>query len=260
MINKYYLLTLLCAANMAFADAAPADPCAGFLSVLNRPTTADSVCVVKPWHVVGEGGYQRQDLYPGSATGASYPTLQLRLGLPAGNEFTVLPPNYIDQSDAAGFGATVLGLKHQFSPFGKFTYGVEGIFTLPSGSDDFGSDGLGFAANALGSYAIADNVSLSYMVGVSTLTEPTNAGGGRYTTFNPDVVLAWQPIGTLQLYAEAYAQTKTSPSTSDGYNMDAGIQYLLTDYIEVDIEYGHRLGGQLGGFSHYVGAGAGIAF
>jgi putative salt-induced outer membrane protein YdiY len=98
------------------------------------------------------------------------------------------------------------------------------------------------------------------MVGVTTATTSESDGGGRYNSFNPDLILTWQCLSNLQLYAEVYGQTKTGPGQSNGFNGDTGIQYLLTDHIELDVEYGQRFNGQLDGFARYVGAGAGFMF
>ena len=93
------------------------------------------------------------------------------------------------------------------------------------------------------------------MLGFATQTTSVDAGGERFNSFNPDFLVSWQTSSNFQLYAEFYGQTKTSPENSDGYNADGGFQYLLTENIEIDIEYGVRLAGELGGFSHYFGAG-----
>jgi opacity protein-like surface antigen len=237
------------------------DPCGSLLAVLNRPTVSDSVCVVKPGKIIIEAGTQYQDTYPHHGHSINLPEIQLRLGLPYSTEFTVLPPNYISpQGFDGGYGATVAGIKHQFVTHGKWTSAIEGLITFPTGADNLGSDGTGFALNKLVNYDVTDALAVELMVGVSTATLSTQAGGDRYTSFNPDLVISWLFTQSLQGYAEFYGQTKTAPHQGSGFNADAGIQYLPTDYIELDIEYGQRLSGELGYFSRYIGAGAGIRF
>ena len=98
------------------------------------------------------------------------------------------------------------------------------------------------------------------MLGVSSQTEPTDAGGGRYQSFNPDFVVTWQTGPALQFYAEAYGQTHAGYRLGWGSDFDGGVQYLLGRRLEVDLEEGVRLQGMLGGFSRYTGVGLGLLF
>jgi hypothetical protein len=244
------------------------DPCAGpsaLLAVIDRPTASDSACVVKPGHLLIEGGYQYQKLHDEGGYSHVLPQAEFRLGLPFNNEFSLLTPEYINQhpsdSDSlSGGSATVFGLKHQIGYTSKLVYTVEGIITTPSGSPDFGSDGWGVAFNGIVNYNVTSSFGVAVLLGLSSQTDPKANGGGRYNTFNPDIVLTWQPTPKSQIYGEVYGQTRTSATENSGYNMDAGIQYLVTPNIEIDAEYGLRLSGNLGGFSHYFGAGGAVMF
>lgn len=263
-MHKTYRYLIFFMPAIVLAAPTPADPCASLFAMINRPTQSDSVCTVKPDKVMLEMGAQYQDLYPGEGHGNVLPQPQLRFGWAPATEFTVLPPNYIKQygnaTAAEGFTNITLGLKHQFNDNGKILFAAESLFALPTGDDNFGSDGLGVAINAMFNYAITDTFSLSGMFGVTTETTSTNSGGGRYNSFNPDLVLSWQFNDHWQYYIEAYAQTSTGPDQSAGYNTDTGFQYLATENIELDIEYGQRLGGQLNGFARYWGAGFAVRF
>ncbi|MFI4956605.1 MAG: transporter [Gammaproteobacteria bacterium] len=264
MLRKYGLFLLLLPI-LSWAEPTLDDPCASLLAVLNRPTVADSVCVVKPWKFIAEMGVQYENTYPKEGHLMNLPEAQLRFGLPGSNELTLLPPTFLDVfgSDGAaqsGYTATVLGWKHQFPNVAKFSYSAESIFTLPSGSDAVGSDGLGFAANGIINYSFTDIFSVAMMLGYTTETTSTNSGGDRYSSVNPDVVFTAQTSQDLQFYAEFYGQSKTAPDGSFGFNADAGVQYLVGKNIEVDLEYGQRLSGQLGGFAQYIGTGAGLRF
>lgn len=260
--KKFIFLLLL--PNMGFADAISEDPCASFLAVIDRPTTASSVCAVKSGQVVASMGFQYKEHYPENGNSHNFPQPVVRFGLPASNELLILPSDYITQHVAgetqSGYAATAVGLKHQFAPLAKLIYAGKGILALPSGDSNFGSDGLGFALNGIASYDLTTAISLTLMLGFSSQTTAANEGGERYDSFNPDLVISWQPKDVLQLYIEFYGQTKTGPEEAEGYNTDAGIQYLLTEDIEVDVEYGQRLSGELNGFSHYVGFGGGVRF
>ncbi|MGA2655740.1 MAG: transporter, partial [Gammaproteobacteria bacterium] len=232
--------------NICWADATY-DPCAGLLAVLNRPTIADSVCAVKPGDVVIEMGAQYQELYPESGHAYNLPEALVRLGLQHGNEVSVLLPNYNadypeNQSARFGYTATTVAYKHQFVPIGGFVYGAESLFTLPSGDENFGSEGLGVAINGLISYDTSKTTSIAFMFGYTSETTAKNdQGGQRYNSFNPDLVFIWQPQPSFQFYLEVYGQTKAGPDKSEGYNADGGIQYLITQNIEIDLEYGQRI-------------------
>jgi hypothetical protein len=239
---------------LSFAEE---DPCASLLAVLNRPTVADSVCSVKSGKIIVEGGFQYQATYPDSGYQSNFPAMDLRIGLPDLNEVSVLLPYYIWKT---GYTATVLQFKHQFSPNGPWVYAAEGFLTLPTGSKENGSEGFGYTLNGIVEYNFTETLSLSFQYGLSSLTASSNAGGGRYFSVNPDLVFAWQPLDPLQFYVEVYGQSKTGPEESGGFNADAGIQYLISEALEIDLEYGQRLSGELGGFARYVGAGLGVRF
>jgi len=134
------------------------------------------------------------------------------------------------------------------------------LFTLPTGSAAFGSQGLGVTLNGMVSYALSEHVGLTLQLGITSQTDPELAGGGRFTAFVSNFVAAWQPTERLQFFGEIYGQSSTGPGKGAGYNADGGIQFLITPSWEVDLEGGVRLVGDLGGFSHYFGVGTGFRF
>lgn len=241
------------------------DPCGGpssLLAILDRPTVGDSACVVPEKQAVLELGGQWSKFRDGSR-GFNLPEAEIRFGIPGNNELVLLPPNYAWQSGGgmvtSGESATVLGLKHELGFTGKWLGAVESLVTVPSGSAAFGSGG-GAAFNGIVNYSPTDSTSLAMMFGVATQTLPSLAGGGRYTSLNPDFVGTWAPTEGLQLYGEVYGQSSTGPGQGTGWNADGGVQYLLTPSVEVDVEAGLRLAGNLGGFTRYVGVGLGLKY
>ncbi len=149
------------------------NPCAGLLSIVDRPTVGDSACAVPYKNVVMEFGYQYQQLSQGSHQ-QNFPEAEFRLGLPANNEFVVLLPNYIHQygPSQTGYSATVVGLKHEIGYTEHWLGAMEGLFTLPSGSYDYGSDGMGTAVNGIISYTFNPQFNLNFMLGGSSQTLP----------------------------------------------------------------------------------------
>ncbi len=243
------------------------DPCAGpsaLLSLIDRPTVSDSACVVPQGIVIIEMGLQHSFLRGTGGKADNYPQAAVRAGLPGKNEFVLLPPNYTSQrlTDEGdnGWSATTLGIKHSLGYNRTWLGAVEALFTLPSGGSEFGSRGIGVAVNGIAQYSLTEQIGLSLQLGVSSQTDPSASGGGRFTSFVSILVATWQPAERLQFYGEIFGQTSTGAGRGAGYNADAGIQYLLSQSWEIDIEGGLRLTGDLGGFTHYFGVGTGFRF
>jgi len=256
--NLGIILGALVITNIAVADPIQ-DPCGGnaaLLAIVDRPTVGDSACVVPYKSVVMEFGYQHQNLTHGGNQD-NFPEAELRFGLPSDNEFVLILPNYIHQS-VSGFGAGTVGIKHELGYNAHWLGSVEALFTLPMGSKAFGSDGLGEAANAIIYYALNPKFNITFMIGASSQTTSRDEGGQRFNSVNPDLVFSWNPQPKLNFYAEVYGQSKAGPELGSGFNMDAGVLYLLTKNLDVDLELGHRISGQLGGFDHYIGVGFAI--
>lgn len=268
-------LAALAWSHTALTHAAPAQsPCSGpsgLLGLLDRPTVGDSSCVVPVGMTVLEAGAAFGDLYGGSGGVIdTAPYLELRWGLPGNSELVWLPPNFqYQRSDAArglpprttrGFGPTTLGIKHEIGYNTHWQWTAEALATLPSGDSRFGSHGIGGAVNGVISYSSNGPFGASLMLGVTSQTEPTAAGGQRYQSINPDLVATWQSTQKLQFYAEIYGQSHEGYRQGWGSDADGGVQYLLNPDFEVDLEAGVRIQGNLGGFSRYVGAGLGLMF
>lgn len=274
--DAWLALTLLAAAPMVPAAARatePVAPCSGpaaLLGLLDRPTVGDSSCVAPQGMTVIEAGATAGSLY-GTAGGRvdTLPDAELRFGLPDRSELVWLPPNFQYQTlDAGagmpggrmrGFGPTTLGVKHELGYDAHWQWTAEALATLPSGDSTFGSHGVGGALNAIISYGDGP-WGVSLMAGVTSQTEPTAAGGGRFQSFNPDLVVTWASGPRVQLYAEVYAQSHSGARQGWGTDADGGVQYLLTPAFEVDVEEGVRLQGSLGGFANYTGIGLGLMF
>ncbi len=252
--------------------SAAANPCsasnpAALFSLLDRPTFSDSSCAAPLGHAILELGFMHANVRgAGGGTADNYPEAELRFGLPGANEFKVLASDYnsqrsgVPEEASSGLSAASIGFKHELGYTSKWIGSVEAIITLPSGNDAFGSRGLGATFNAIADYALTDQIGLSFQLGISSQTDPVSEGGGRFTSFNQFLTATWDPIERLQFYGEFYGQTKAASDEGAGYNFDGGVQYLIYHWWEVDAEEGVRLTGNLGGFTHYYGAGMGFLF
>ncbi len=260
--------------HASVAYAAPAsNPCAGpsaLLAILDRPTVGDSACVIPNRKTVVEAGIEGGKLSAPGGRFSTLPNAELRFGLPGQTEFVWLPPNFQHQHSNAGpgapaatdsgFGSTIVGLKHELGYNNHWQWTVEGLATLPSGSAFYGSHGLGGAFNGIVSYNSGGPLGVSLMLGVSSQTAPTAAGGARYDSVNPDMVVTWLSNPRLQFYGEVYGQSHAGYGHGAGSDADGGVQYLLNRDWEVDLEEGVQLRGNLGGFTHYTGIGLGTIF
>ncbi|MCE3044796.1 transporter [Legionella sp. 16cNR16C] len=253
------ILVFLIASNSAFADE-PVSSCSGptaFLNLIDRPNYADSSCTV-PWKsVIIESGYQYQRLTDSDGTLQTYPNMETRFGLPGNNELYVLWPTYNQQSFSPRYGnsETMAGLKHMLINNNKWVIAVEAELFFPDGSAAYGSKSAGGGANAILTYTINPKWSVTTMLGVSSLTQSRFNGGERYNNFIPDFVLSYSLSDRLSAYGEVYGETKTGPGEHSGFNADAGILFLITPSIIIDINAGQRISGYPGSFENYFGAG-----
>lgn len=266
MLYRFFLgfLFVYLISFSVFADTIE-NPCGGpsaFLNIIDRPTVGDSPCVVPSKKSVLETGYEYQSLHSSSGHQQNFPESELRLGIPASNELVLLLPNYIHQSinPSAGFGATTLGIKHEIGYNKNWIGTIESLFTLPTGSDGFGSNALGVAINGIVGYAIKSNLNINFMFGGSTQTQSAFNDGERYTSFNPDIVFTYIVNPKVNCYAEVYGQTQAGPEQGGGYNFDGGFVFLPLQFLSMDLEFAQRINGSLGGFNHYFGAGMSFLF
>ena len=265
------VIAALEAVSVPTAQAAEPPPsCSGFLSVIDRPTVEDSGCVVPPGKYDIEVGATAGGLYPApGGTVYTMPELTWRWGLPGNSELVWLLPNFQDEpvnggpgaaaATARGFGPTTIGIKHVLGYATHWQWTAEALTTLPSGNSTFGSRGTGGALNAILGYGNGP-LGVSLMVGASSQTEPEAAGGRRFQSFNPDLVVTWASSSRLQIFGEIYSQSHSGYLQGWGTNADAGLQFLATPDLVLDLEEGVRIQGSLGGFSHYTGVGLGLMF
>jgi len=246
--------------SLAWADEVR-DPCTSILALVNRPSAADSACVVPFEKGMLETGARYFNL-KGGAHGYNLPEAELRLGLPVHTELTINFPNYNHQTQVphSGLSPTVVGLKHELGYNARWLGAIEGLVTLSSGSTAFGSNATGGTINGIVNYSLNSQLSMLFMLGLSTQTLPSDQGGQRYNSVNPDAVLTWQFNDKWQAYGEIYGQSKTGPRNGVGFNTDAGLQWAFKTNWVTGLEVGQRISGKLGQFNHYVGAGLSVLF
>jgi hypothetical protein len=123
----------------------PNDPCTSLSAIVTRPTVYNSVCTVRPGHVLLETGYQNLSSNSIGNT-VSYPQALLRIGTNFHHmEIDITPPSYqrISGGGATISGATdtALGLKYFIGATPRFAYGVQGQASIPTGSSGITAHG-----------------------------------------------------------------------------------------------------------------------
>lgn len=273
-------VTVICqflACGCVFADgsnsAGISDPCSGrgsLLSILDRPTVSDSSCSVKPGKVVLETGAEDilSDAEGGSASQWIYPYAELRIGLKGNNEIKFFPPNYNILSypgnslpSSNGFSDAGIGFKHEFGYTENLTYSADVLATFPSGSGGFQNYGTDFTLNGQLTYALTDGLSVEFAPGFSSSTSLSGDGSPhRFLSFNPDIVAVYQFNPFFQAYGEIFRNYQQGVAFSGNYWFDGGFQYLASQNLELDIEYGVYIDPPPGNSSRYIGFGTGIMF
>ena len=251
------------------APAASPDPCGGpdrLLATADRPTIGFSTCAVAPGTAVFELGYQNQvNGTPASGSVQSQvPQNFLRFGVAPRFELDVIGPNYVrtrSYGDAgSGIGSGVadsgLGFKIELPPGGRWGVAFDGLYTGPNGSKTL------TAGNATATLTLDAAYAITPTTGAGTTIALSAAGGyaadgahARYGVTEPSFVLTQQLPDRYQLYAEYVFVSKLSPDLGGRAFADAGVQKLLGDRTEVDVEYGHAFTAVPALRFNYIGAG-----
>lgn len=265
VMNIKYLYLLLFTININVYADPDNNPCSGssaLLNIVNRPTVADSACIVPFGKGVFEAGYQATQSKLPTGFIKNFPGASFRVGVSGNSEVVIVLPTYINPSRVPyhGFTTTTVGIKHEIASNTTWVISAEALFTPPSGSESFGNNGLGTAVNGIIAYNFTPSFSFSFMFGATSATQSILAGGQRFSSFNPDLVLTYSVTPKLNLFGEIYGQSKTSPTNDRGLNADGGFLYLIQPNMVLDIEYGQYISGNLGDFKNYVGAGFSAIF
>jgi hypothetical protein len=276
VIVAIQILMIPISVGISFAkttDLATVDSCAGpsaLLNVLDRPTISDSVCAVKKNKILTELGYDYQ-----VETGNNFNTLQtlpqpeIRYDTGHNIELKLFPPNYMLQTTRTagntsridGASDAGLGVKYEFGYGEKWGIATDTAVTFASGSKDFSADGTGVIVNGIFAYNVNEDIGVGVQIGLFHLFSADYST--QETSINPILVVTDQLneiTDRLQLYAECYNTIDLMHGTGIVSFVDAGVQYLLSQNIEIDAEAGHNLTDIPCNNTTYVGFGTGIEF
>ena len=254
-------------------DITTFDSCAGpyaLLNILDRPTISDSVCAVKKGKILTELGYDYQ-IETGNDfnTLETLPQIELRYGTGHNIELKLFPPNYKllttytagKTSRIFGYSNAGLGVKYEFEYGKKWGIAADTAVMFPSGTTDFGSNGTGVIVNGIFAYNINADISVGVQIGLFHLFNPVYSI--QQTSVNPIIVVTDQLnqiTDRLQIYAECYNTIDIMHDNGIMSSIDAGVQYLLSQDIEIDLEAGHNLADIPYNNTTYVGFGTGVEF
>ena len=259
-----------------YAQAGPfstVDSCAGpyaLLNVLDRPTVSDSACSVKKNKVMAELGYNYQ-FETGSSINSleTLPQPEIRYGTGHNVELKLFPPNYMLQATHAagkksivdGYSDAGLGMKYEFGYGEKWGLATDTAITFPSGTREFSSHGTGVIVNGIVAYNVNADIGIEFQLGLFHLFNADYTT--QETSINPIIDVSDQLneiTEKLQIYAECYNTIDIMHDGGIASFFDAGIQYLLTPSVEVDLSAGHNLSGIPDNNITYVDFGTGLEF
>lgn len=212
------------------------DPCTSLSAIVTRPTVTNSVCTVRPNHVLIETGYLNLTSTAGNGNTATYPQAAIRIGtkIPA-LEVDVTPPQ-LTRTTAGGLltGSTDAGagLKYVFGYSPKFSWGGQASFTEPTGTNAFSANGSTESYALNGSYALTPVFSLG-----TTLTSSSLANGAqRWSSFAPSLVLGASLPNSSGVYAEiATFSNANGPGTPTRTQYIYGLFRDVTPRLQLDL-------------------------
>jgi hypothetical protein len=213
------------------------DPCTSLSAIVTRPTVTNSVCTVRPNHVLVETGYFNTTSSTGGGNTVTYPQTLIAVGtkVPA-LELDFTPPQ-LTRTSAGGTvtGATDIGagLKYVFGYSPKFNWGGQVFFTAPTGSKAFSANGTNatYALNA--GYTLTPVFSLATTLATNSLTN----GVQRWSSFVPSLVLSASLPNSTSLFGEI-----ATFSNANGVGTPTRTQYMygvsrdLTPRLQLDAE------------------------
>ena len=235
------------------------DPCTSLSAIVTRPTVSNSVCTVRPNHVLVETGYQNTSASGGGNT-IAYPQSLIRVGtaVPA-LEFDLAPPS-VARTNVGGVttGTTDIGagLKYVFGYTPKFNYGGQIFVTAPTGVNGFSAGGTQTTYALQTGYTLSPAFSVT---GVTQMASLTN-GATRWTSFIPSVVLGASLPNSTGLFAEiAQFSHATGPASPTRTQYIFGGYHDLGQRLQLDASVGISPTVATGKY-HYLSVGASYYF
>ena len=245
----------------------------------DRPGFTNGSDTVALGRVILESGFAqtRDRAADGGATTDDFPEALLRFGTTPNLELQLGLPNYnVVHGDVRGFGDAFVGAKYKVYQRGETVASIAPGLSVPFGRRAFRS------SNALPSLLLGVDTALGKRAGFSanlTLSETQQSSGAGSSsggsggsgsssgqsqsiardefTVAPAASVSYSLTPKLGVYLDAYAIVpRHGGSTSV---VDGGFTYLLSNDLQLDLEYGHGLGGAASP-AHFYGGGVAVRF
>ena len=235
-------LLCACGALAQTNDAATDEP-----SAPDRPGFTNSSATVAPARVILESGLTqtRDRARNGGDVTDDFPEALLRFGVSPNLELQLGVPNYNSVHGAErGFGDAFVGAKLKVYERGQTLASVAPGLNVPFGRREFRS------SHVLPSILFGVDTPLSKRMGfsanliLSETEQPDNANSGSMShqfTVTPAASVSYDLSPKLGVFLDGYAIVpRSGPSNSA---IDGGLTYRLSSNLQLDMEYGHGLGG-----------------
>ena len=235
------------------------DPCTSLSAIVSRPSVGNSVCTVRPNHVLIEAGYQNTTA-DGGGNAVAYPQTLVRIGtvVPA-LELQIVPPS-VARTNVGGVTTGTsdagAGLKYVFGHTPKFSYGGQVLVSAPTGTNGFSAGGTQETYALQAGYTLSTVFSLSGATQLSSLTN----GTVRWTSFFPSVSLSASLPNNTGIFGEiAQFSNGAGPGTASRMQYIVGATRDLGQRLQLDTSFGFSPTVATGKY-HFVGFGASYYF
>lgn len=251
MLRKILCVTLLFFSGQLLAI--PADPIQP-----DRPGFSTGTNTVEPGFAHLELGFQSNyGNNNGDPDSFTAPLVNVRVGLTSNTELNMLVDGWSRERTNSGSVTStsdmLVGIKHRLFIDEQYNISLLSFVSLPTGNaPDAGkfTPFLGF----LWDYALGKNISAFGTLQFVSFVEEMQ----RSNNFQPAVGLSFSHTDKLSTYIEYYRDISLNIKEASDIDMfDTGIAYLLTDNIQLDVNFGISLDRDS---SDFFGAGFAVRF
>lgn len=185
------------------------------------------------------------------------PLINVRVGLTPVTELNILVDGWSREHTNGGSVISssdmLLGAKHRLIMSEQYNVSLLGYVSLPTGNAPDAGSFTPFLG-LLWDYELGRNVSAFGTLQFVSFVE----GGQRSNNFQPAIGLSFSHSDTLSTYIEYYRDMSLNISDARDIDMfDAGVAYLLTDNVQLDVNFGVSIDRYS---SDFFGAGIAIRF
>jgi hypothetical protein len=215
---------------------------------------------VKKSDLLVESGYTNATTSGGGANElVTYPQANLRVGLGNNFEFDLNPESVARLSGKpviSGTTDSTIGAKYEFGYTSKMVYGVNALYTLPTGSTAFTGFGDGVLANLNAALALSPALGLFATFGYNEQSAGTLTVPARFHNIAPSLGASLALPQNFDVFLEGFNQSSTGPGLGGRSGFDTGFQKDVGSRVQLDFNYFDYFGVQNGARLRTIGFGA----